>query len=150
MKPAATPSWAVALRPDLDAVLDALLPASPDGRFPGGSSVGILERLEGPTLEAAMLVLPKLVEEARSAGGGSVQGVAPDRWPEIVRRAQVAHPEGFTAVITHALYAYYLDPRVVAAIGLAPRAPFPDGHSVPDGDLSLLEAVYERGPFYRG
>jgi hypothetical protein len=35
------------------------------------------------------------------------------------------------------------------AIGLEPRPPFPFGRAVIDGDLSLLEQVYEREPLYR-
>ena len=45
--------------------------------------------------------------------------------------------------------AYYRDDRVLLALGLEARAPFPKGHEVEQGDWSLLEAVRHRPPFWR-
>ena len=47
------------------------------------------------------------------------------------------------------LAAYYRDDRVMRSIGREPRAPYPKGHTVPDGDWSLLEAVKARAPIWR-
>lgn len=47
------------------------------------------------------------------------------------------------------LAAYYRDDRVMRSIGREPRAPFPKGHTVPDGDWSLLEVVKARAPIWR-
>ena len=47
------------------------------------------------------------------------------------------------------LAAYYRDDRVMRSIGREPRAPYPKGHSVPDGDWSLLEVVKARAPIWR-
>jgi hypothetical protein len=47
------------------------------------------------------------------------------------------------------LQCYYRDDRVVRALGLEPRAPFPKGHSVEQGDWSLLDAVRERPRMWR-
>lgn len=47
------------------------------------------------------------------------------------------------------LSAYYRDDRVMRSIGREPRAPFPKGHTVPDGDWSLLDAVKARAPIWR-
>lgn len=47
------------------------------------------------------------------------------------------------------LQCYYRDDRVVRALGLEPRAPFPRGHSVEQGDWSLLDAVRERPRMWR-
>lgn len=47
------------------------------------------------------------------------------------------------------LAAYYRDDRVMRSIGREPRAPFPKGHTVPDGDWSLLEVVKARTPMWR-
>jgi hypothetical protein len=44
---------------------------------------------------------------------------------------------------------YYRDDRVMRAIGMEPRPPFPKGFQVQAGDLSLLDAVKARGPIYR-
>ena len=45
--------------------------------------------------------------------------------------------------------AYYRDDRVMRAYGREPRAPFPKGHSLPQGDWSLLDVVKQKEPFWR-
>ena len=45
--------------------------------------------------------------------------------------------------------AYYRDDRVLLAIGLEARPPFPKGHTLEQGDWSLLDAVRKRAPFWR-
>jgi hypothetical protein len=45
--------------------------------------------------------------------------------------------------------AYYRDDRVLLALGLEARAPFPKGHEVEQGDWSLLDPVRKRAPFWR-
>lgn len=47
------------------------------------------------------------------------------------------------------LQCYYRDDRVVRSIGLEPRAPFPKGHALDQGDWSLLDAVRERPRMWR-
>ena len=47
------------------------------------------------------------------------------------------------------LAAYYRDDRVLHALGLEARAPFPKGYTLEQGDWSLLDAVRERTPFWR-
>ena len=44
---------------------------------------------------------------------------------------------------------YYRDDRVMRAIGMEPRAPFPKGYDVEQGDWSLLDPVRARGKIYR-
>lgn len=44
---------------------------------------------------------------------------------------------------------YYRDTRVMVAIGMEPRAPFPKGYPTKQGDWSLLDPVRARGPIYR-
>jgi hypothetical protein len=47
------------------------------------------------------------------------------------------------------LQCYYRDDRVLEALGLEARAPFPQGHVVEQGDWSLLDVVRDRSPFWR-
>ncbi len=44
---------------------------------------------------------------------------------------------------------YYRDDRVMQALGMEARPPFPQGFEVPQGDWSLLEAVQRRGRIWR-
>ena len=45
--------------------------------------------------------------------------------------------------------AYYRDDRVLLALGLEARAPFPKGYTLEQGDWSLLDAVRHRPPLWR-
>ncbi len=47
------------------------------------------------------------------------------------------------------LQCYYRDDRVLEALGLEARAPFPKGHVQEQGDWSLLDVVRERSPLWR-
>jgi hypothetical protein len=47
------------------------------------------------------------------------------------------------------LAAYYRDDRVLVALGLEARAPFPKGYVVEQGDWSLLDAVRKRPALWR-
>lgn len=47
------------------------------------------------------------------------------------------------------LAAYYRDDRVLISLGMEPRAPFPKGHVLEQGDWSLLDPVRKRAPFWR-
>ena len=60
------------------------------------------------------------------------------------RRGPVA-----TALGRAVLQCYYRDDRVLSALGLEPRAPFPKGHALPSGDWSLLDVVRQRPRMWR-
>ena len=62
--------------------------------------------------------------------------------------AQEFRKHGGAAATTLArvvLQCYYRDDRVLGSLGIEPRAPFPKGHVLPDGDWSLLDPVKARG-----
>ena len=44
---------------------------------------------------------------------------------------------------------YYRDDRVMQALGMEPRPPFPEGFTIEEGDWTLLEPVRRRGKLYR-
>jgi len=47
------------------------------------------------------------------------------------------------------LQCYYRDDRVVRSLGLEPRPPFPKGHTLEQGDWSLLDPVRARPKLWR-
>ena len=53
------------------------------------------------------------------------------------------------ALVRVVLLCYYRDDRVMRSLGQEPRAPFPKGHVVEQGDWSLLDPVRARPPMYR-
>jgi hypothetical protein len=59
---------------------------------------------------------------------------------------------GGTAVETLSrviLQCYYRDDRVIRSLGFEPRAPFPKGHTLEQGDWSLLDPVRARPKMWR-
>jgi hypothetical protein len=57
---------------------------------------------------------------------------------------------GFVSLFESAVAAcYYRDDRVLRALGLPARAPYPEGNAVEPTDWSMLDAVRARQPFYR-
>ena len=44
---------------------------------------------------------------------------------------------------------YYRDDRIMAALDMETRAPFPDGYSIEEGNWSLLDPVRDLPPIYR-
>ncbi len=72
-----------------------------------------------------------------------------------LRRGNVAaafRERGGTPVATLArviLQCYYRDDRVIRSLGLEPRAPFPKGHTLEQGDWSLLDPVRKRPKMWR-
>ncbi|MBV8169340.1 MAG: hypothetical protein JO021_21275 [Alphaproteobacteria bacterium] len=54
-----------------------------------------------------------------------------------------------TALGRAVLQCYYRDDRVLRALGLEARAPYPQGRTVPAGDWSLLDPVRVRPPMWR-
>ena len=81
--------------------------------------------------------------------GGSFAQLAGERRLEV---ANSFRAEGGPAPATIArviLLCYYRDDRVMLSLGQEPRPPFPKGHTVEQGDWSLLDPVKARQPFYR-
>lgn len=78
-------------------------------------------------------------------------GAAPSSAEQATCLAQVRPLDsaGFAVVEAVVSRAYYRDDRVLEAIGMDPRPPFPKGYAVADGDWSLLDPVRARGTIYR-
>lgn len=137
---------------DLRALAGALIPADAGLGVPGADdavifadilrSIGrdapavrqglawIAARLGGPLAgrDAAAL------EAAMAALEGPISGVAP------------AVSQALGRVL---LQCYYRDDRVVLALGLEARPPFPKGNVLEQGDWSLLDPVRSRAPMWR-
>ena len=123
----------------LQRLLDAMLPPSADGRLPAGSAVGLLAMLEQQgALEWLSAGLQRVPEGQDAAD--------PEALLEVLKRQHFTFLNELARKLMHC---YYLDGRVMRAIGLEARSPFPEGYHVQGGDLSLLEAVYDRGELYR-
>lgn len=135
-------------RNDLKAIAGVIVPASEEFDVPGA---------DDPAIQADMVATlgrdAGLVREALDALAG-LAGV-PFAALDPARREAVAsrlRAEGGAAVATLSrvvLQCYYRDDRVVRSLGLEPRAPYPKGHELEQGDWSLLDPVRARPAFWR-
>ena len=58
------------------------------------------------------------------------------------------HP-AMAALVSLVMQCYYRDDRIMVSLEVEPRAPFPQGFDVPQGDWSMLDAVQKRGKIWR-
>lgn len=135
----------------LSCVLDELVPPSSDGRMPGAGALGIgpgVAQMLGRT-PGAVAALGDALSALESRSVRAFTALAkPERLAALSDFA--ATRPGFVEGLLFPTYAsYYSEPRVLAALGLEPRPPHPQGYSLEPGDLSLLDAVRRRGKIHR-
>ena len=138
----------VAERADLQAIAGIVVPASAEFDVPGA---------DDPAIQADMLAtlgrdaapVRAALDRLTNLAGGAFAALDPARQAAV---AETLRAEGGAAVATLSrvvLQCYYRDDRVVRSLGLEPRAPYPKGHVLEDGDWSLLDAVRARPAFWR-
>jgi hypothetical protein len=154
-KEAGTPGLSPDERRALASVLDELIPPSEDGALPGAGDIGLASHVEGtlrlrPELRPALAPgLAALDAIARGRGAASFSDLPRPERVEVLRAAEAEAP-AFLPTLTFLTYVgYYENPRVLEALGLEPRPPFPKGHEVEPTDFSILDPVRERAAMYR-
>jgi len=129
---------------DLKALAGAMIPASQAHGVPGADDAEIFAEIAkgaGASADALRRLTPDLGE-----GPGTLALM--DRATLEARLVQAWGPDA-SALYALALAHYYRDDRVMTALGLEPRPPFPLGHPLEDADPALLAPVKARAPFWR-
>ena len=133
---------------DLRALVGTIIPPSATYGVPGADD----ERIFGDVLRSLERdhddIRQALAHLARLAGGAFAD-LDPAHRAEIASTFREAGGAPLTALVRVVLLCYYRDDRVMHSLGLEPRAPFPKGHVVEQGDWSLLDPVRNRAPLYR-
>ena len=135
-------------RRTLDCVLDLIVPASADGAKPSAAEVGVLDYIranEAATLPALGNEIGRLEDEAQEQHGVAFADLDAASRQALVDAMRAADPALLRTLAVQTVTCYYQDARVLEAIGLEARPPFPKGYEVPAGDLTLLEPVRRRG-----
>jgi hypothetical protein len=133
---------------DLGAIAGTMIPASAAFGVPGADDPVILADIvkslgrDLPLVRAALAAIA-----ARS--GGAFAALDLDSREALVDGYSKSGGAPAEALGRAILGAYYRDDRVLLALGLEARAPFPKGHDLEQGDWSLLDAVRNRPPFWR-
>ena len=132
---------------DLRALASIMIPASTTYGMPGADDelifADILKSLERDTPDARTAL-----GQLAALSGGSFADLPPDRRLAVAMDFKGKGGAPLFAVNRVVLLCYYRDDRVMRALGLEPRSPFPKGHVVEQGDWSLLDPVKARPPMW--
>jgi hypothetical protein len=133
---------------DLGDIAGAMIPESPAFGVPGADDPAILADI----VRSVGRDLP-LVREALAAiaakSAGAFAGLDGDRREALINDYYAGGGAAAASLGRLIVGAYYRDDRVLLALGLEARAPFPKGYALEQGDWSLLDAVRKRAPFWR-
>jgi hypothetical protein len=135
-------------RDDLRAVAAMIIPASTEYNVPGADDAAIQADIVATLGRDTGMVCAALDHLARLAGMPlSALGAAQREAAAREFRASGGAPAA--ALTRVVLQSYYRDDRVVRSLGLEPRPPFPKGHTLEQGDWSLLDPVKARPSTWR-
>ncbi|MCY3859642.1 MAG: gluconate 2-dehydrogenase subunit 3 family protein [Gammaproteobacteria bacterium] len=135
-----------------DVVLDQLIPEDPTRQKPSAADVGVFEYILERYPESFEEIRRQLTElDAQASSSHQMRYTELNRelQDETLRQLHEQDRRFLLILALPAVECYYLDNRVMAAIGLPARAPYPEGFTVHRGDLSLLDPVRERGQIWR-
>lgn len=133
---------------DLRRLAGFMVPPSQEFRVPGADDAMIfadIVRSIGRDHGQVRAALAMLGEMAGGDFAGLEDAAAQTKAMELLKRGGAAA----TALGRAVLQCYYRDDRVIAALGLDPRPPFPQGHVLEQGDWSLLDVVKGRPRMWR-
>ena len=134
----------------MGALLNLIIPPSDDGRMPGAGDVGFLSYLHRENLVSWIREgLIGIIEESHNLHNREFSMLSLFEQRQLIDRLRRRHFRFFSRLATEVMKCYYQHDHVLKAIGLEVSPPFPQGYMLEDGDLTLLEPVYERGKIYR-
>jgi hypothetical protein len=133
---------------DLRCIAGMMIPASAEFDVPGADDALIFADIVGTMGRDTGHVKEALGALAALADGSFAELNAARREAVVVAFRE----RGGVAAATLSrviLQCYYRDDRVVSSLGLEPRAPFPKGYTLEQGDWSLLDPVRARPKMWR-
>ena len=134
------------------AILDMIIPASGDGRFPSAAEtdvLGYVAKTDPKLLETVRIELDRLNTMSENLHGLVFGDAHETVRQELLDEIRGKEPQFLRSLALQTVTCYYQDDRVMEAIGMEARPPFPKGYEVVAGDLSLLDPVRARGQVYR-
>ncbi|GKQ50391.1 hypothetical protein [Bradyrhizobium sp. Ce-3] len=138
-----------AQRADLRTVAAMIVPESSEYKVPGADDAAIQADMLATLGRDTALVVQALDHLAKLAGRPLAE-LDEARRDAVGQEFRSQGGAAAATLVRVVLQCYYRDDRVLRSLGLEPRAPFPKGHVLPDGDWSLLDPVKARGGTLRG
>ena len=133
---------------DLRALARMIIPPSEAYRVPGADDDNIFADICN-SLERDFNDVCRALGELRELSGGAFADLTPERRAQVANAFREKGGNPLAALVRVVLLCYYRDDRVMLSLGQEPRSPFPKGHTLEQGDLSLLDPVRARPPIWR-
>jgi hypothetical protein len=133
---------------DLRRLAGFMVPASAAYGVPGADDEAIVADIVR-SLDRDRNDVRKALALLREIAGGDFAGLDAARAEAAAMTLLGRDGPTITALGRAVLQCYYRDPRVLRALGLEPRPPFPEGRVLEPGDWSLLDAVRGRPRMWR-
>jgi hypothetical protein len=140
-----------AQRSTLTSVLDEIIPPSTDATFPGAGALGLAAYVEQamaqtpdlqPVIAQGIATLDRL---AQARGAASFAALCREDRLASLHETTATEPAFLSSLTFHTYVGYYQHERVLEALHLEPRPPYPEGFEMQPSDLaSLLEPVRRR------
>lgn len=135
-------------RADFRRLAGFMIPASATYDVPGADDGVIFDDIVR-SLDRDRPAVRKALATLRELCGGPFASIEENR-ARVIATAFLARPDStITALGRTVLQCYYRDDRVIRSLGLEPRAPYPKGHTIIQGDWSLLDKVRGRPRMWR-
>lgn len=136
----------------LQCVLDMIIPEDRRRGKPSAAEIDVFSFIqlhEPGYVDTLKQELDEVIAESLKVHGGTFQSLANTQQLQLVDTLRRASSGLFRQLAVWTATAYYQDDRVMEAIGLPARPPFPLGYEVESGDIGLLDPVKARGRIYR-
>jgi len=136
----------------LQQLVGTMIPADAEFGVPGADDDGIFADILTLAEKSPELVDGGLraLDDLALARHGAIFTELAAADAEAVAQAFASTSMAFVrAMVAMTVQCYYRDPRVMTALGMEPRAPYPGGFTIEQGDWSLLDPVRRRGKLWR-
>ena len=133
---------------DLRRLAAVMVPASAEYGVPGANDEVIFADIVR-SLGRDRNAVRKALAILREIAGGDFTGLDEAKAEAAAMTLLSREDPVVTALGRAVLQCYYRDDRVMRALGVEPRAPYPKGRELEQGDWSLLETVRSRPRMWR-
>ena len=125
-----------------------MVPASAEHGMPGADDEAIFADI-ARSIGRDRPQVGKALAALREISGGDFQALEAKAAEAAAMALLERGGPAVTALGRAVLQCYYRDDRVIGALGLEPRPPFPRGYALWEGDWSLLDPVRNRPRMWR-
>ncbi|HEY2615898.1 MAG TPA: hypothetical protein VGI78_01035 [Acetobacteraceae bacterium] len=133
---------------DLRCVAAMMVPASTEFDVPGADDATIFADIV-KSLGRDLRDVKAAIGTLATLGGCAFADLEASRRDAVAASFRERGGAEVAALSRAILQCYYRDDRVVRSLGLEPRPPFPKGHTLEQGDWSLLDPVRKRPKMWR-